>query len=313
MSLSVTHSTPSDGTFSGSGATAWDAAHTISNLSAVSKLVGSSSASAAVTEITLGTNLSMSGSTLSATNAANSGPTFPGGVPLSGVKYPAVYGSNLATGDNDLYTVPANKRALVLSVTAFNTSAGTISYTPQVKVSGTYYPLTNGALTRVTGSAQQKTLTIGYIAEAGEIVSVKTATTNGLNVWFEVVEFDNTSGAKSAKVVGLSSGNNTIYTVPSSTSAIILDATGNLNANAGGSLSYSNVTGATRTYYWHIVPSGQSVGSGYQVSLATNTIATGGAVQQAASASLATGDFVNINVDAATAGQMAWVNILEIT
>lgn len=30
MAVTVTHNTPADGTFSGAGATAWDAAHTVS-------------------------------------------------------------------------------------------------------------------------------------------------------------------------------------------------------------------------------------------------------------------------------------------
>jgi hypothetical protein len=46
---------------------------------------------------------------------------------LTGVKFLNAFGSNLSTGDNDLYTVPTGKKALVCSAgRAYNQSGGNI-------------------------------------------------------------------------------------------------------------------------------------------------------------------------------------------
>mgnify|MGYP001591429441 CR=1 FL=1 len=64
----ITHTTAADGTFSAAGAAAWDATHTLANLSGADKLLGAGEGSSVVDEITLGSGLAMTGTTLSATN-----------------------------------------------------------------------------------------------------------------------------------------------------------------------------------------------------------------------------------------------------
>src|SRR5438270_13421936 len=47
----------------------------------------------------------------------------------------------LASGNNDLYTAPAGKRALVRSGVAYNSSGGAISFYHLLKSGGNYYQL----------------------------------------------------------------------------------------------------------------------------------------------------------------------------
>lgn len=74
MTVSLTHSTPADGTFSATGATAWNAEHVLTQ--ATARLLGRTTAGTGATEeISVGTGLSLSGGTL--TNTATA--TAPGG------------------------------------------------------------------------------------------------------------------------------------------------------------------------------------------------------------------------------------------
>lgn len=87
----------------------WNASHVIAPLSAVSSLLGTSSSSTAITEITLGTNLSMSGTTLN-------GPSLTGYVPYSGAT------SNVNLG---AYSLTA---ASISGATAWNAATITAPY-----------------------------------------------------------------------------------------------------------------------------------------------------------------------------------------
>ena len=235
---------------------------------------------------------------------------YPGLVRLTGVIYPEVIAPALNTGDNDLYTVPAGKRAIFQGLNLYNTSVGNIVWYPTVKVGGTYYRLTSNNTTNTVSNGA--TAAISYIAEAGEILAINTATNNGANVFATVVVFDNTCPVYSAKLLALANGNNTIYTVPASKKAALLDA--NMIAIATSATSgifYVNSSGGARSVQVSFVESGQSLGTGYLAGPATsvNDITRSNLGWRP---TLAAGDFVNINTNAATATQIAWVSTMEI-
>lgn len=236
----------------------------------------------------------------------NSGPTVPGGIPMTGVSYPAAYNMNVSTGDTNIYTVPSGKRALVVAAMLMNNSGvGNIVWFPEVKISGTYFRLANNITT--ANASESNASNIGYIAEAGEIVAVNTATNNAGAVAFQIVEFDNTNAVFAAKTTSLSAGDNTVYTVTAGKTATIFGV--QLQVGSVGALIYQNSSGAPRTIIWKFTPSG---GSATQIaasaSVGNNAKNSAGTFTGGASA----GDSIVLNTDAATATQWAWVNVMEI-
>lgn len=209
------------------------------------------------------------------------------------------------TGNQDLYTVPAGKRLLIASITALAPSGASTVY-GLAKVSGTYYRL--GANASIgTGSPTAINFS-SYIFEAGEIVAIN-QTVAGVNYWGRGILFDNTSGLKTAKVLALSNGDNTIYTCPANKTAIGMIAGGGYTQSM---LYYVNDSGATRTYSVNVVTSGGSVASTNKlVNAQTNSDKTVLTIAQFGAVALSAGDFVNLNTDAGTANQTAWVTVFE--
>jgi hypothetical protein len=272
-------------------------------------LVGSTGAAPVLAALTAGSGVTITNGAGSITIATSGGgQSFPGAISMSGVSYPRVFGHNLSTGNNDLYTVPAGKRALVMAMQVYNQSAGNISWYPAIKISATYYRLASNTTTSTL--AVGSNAAVGYIAEAGETVAIVTATNNGANVYARVIEFDDSVDIYSSKLTTLSAGANTVYTCPASTSALLLDQQ-LLISVANFSFIYINASGGSRTVYWHVVPSGSAAGANYQATAST-AVADGARSQLTGTVTLSAGDFVSINTDAATATQMAWVNVMEI-
>jgi len=99
------------------------------------------------------------------------------------------------------------------------------TFVPQLNVSSTYYDLGGASASVAAGTGLSVTLTVPYIAEAGETISIKQTTST---VWFAVlqaIEFDNTSPLRSVKVLGPSSGDNALYTPSGSKNGVLVPAT----------------------------------------------------------------------------------------
>lgn len=242
-------------------------------------------------------------------NLAFMGVSLPSGI------FKRIFGSNLALGDNDIYTVPTGKRALIGQPVAYNASAGTIAWFTEIKVSGTYYRLgPTTSSTTLLGSATSNNA--GIILEAGEIIAVNLATTAGLNVQFPVIEFDASASLKSVKVLGPATGDNTLYTCPAGKSAVVLSQVGAIPLDAivgtglSGSIYFCCDAGGTRNVKIFSVASGGASATTNQLSGATGfgastrgTLGFNGA--------LGAGDFLVVNVDVGNAAQITWANILE--
>lgn len=138
----------------------WNASHVIAPLSSSSSLLGSSSSSTAVTEIQLGTNLSMSGSTLN-------GPSLTGYVPYTGATTNVNLGTHTLTAATvqtdtviaeNLYfnSVPFNS-LVCTSPTSGLLTAVTIG--TNLSFSAGTLAVTNAALTRTNDT--NVTLTLG--------------------------------------------------------------------------------------------------------------------------------------------------------
>ena len=252
-------------------------------------------------------NGTLSGS-LGAAPSSNFSFGFPSGCNLPNVKFISAYKNVTGTGNTDLYTVPAGRRAFFSNIYVYNTgSTSTIS--PQIKIAGSYYILGTSASLN-SGTPAQKAPTSLYVAEAGESLAIASSA-QPINVWAGVVEFDNSSALMSSKIMTFINGDNTVYTVSAGKTALlpgfIADQTGT------SMLGYINTSGGTRAIKWNIVPSGGSPGTtnlSGTASVTNNTISSGMAVLSPLT--MNSGDFISINSDANTSGQLAWVTTVEM-
>lgn len=231
-----------------------------------------------------------------------------------GSKALKVFGSNLPTGDNDLYTVPASKRAIIYGNVGYNPSAGTITWFPQVKISGTYYKIgasSNLSTGAGTGANFAVSSVVPYILEVGEIFSINTTTTAGLNIWFRAIEFSDTYPLSSKKIVALANGDNTLYTCANAQGAILPVVVNSAGAQVAAQIYVMNSSGATRTYIAYLVPVAGSAGSTNQLIPATAVNNGVLSTLLACNSHLDNGDFIVLNTNSGTAGQFAWINIFE--
>lgn len=213
--------------------------------------------------------------------------------------------STLSSGENDFYTCPANKRAVV-AFSLINLSGGSITETGQLKVNGVYYtvsPVTS--LANNTSNVIANAFSTYPCAEAGEGFSVL-CTGSGLTLTGYAIEFDATEPFKGPKIMALASGDNTLYTAPAGKSAIPCQG----NAFTARVLIF-NGTAGTRTYSINVVPRGSSPSTSNQ-GTPTYTATTGTLSTQANPiCGLNPGDFLSVNSDSSLSGQVCWTFVLE--
>lgn len=237
------------------------------------------------------------------------------GIILKGAKFVRVFGSNLATGVTDLYTVPTGKRALVSGYSYYNSTGSSIGHSLKVKISGTSYQMTTSVST--SGGLFASRGEGWMLLEAGDILQVNCITTAGLNMQPSILEFDDSSNLKGARLVGLSTGNNTLYTCPAGkTAAIVTSIPANFMAAVQSAtfgqcgIAFFADSGGSRTIDIHSVASGGSPGS-------TNAIIVGGSasasnrLNSALTMPLGPGDFINIAVDTGAVTQLAFCMVVE--
>jgi hypothetical protein len=248
----------------------------------------------------------------------NTGTTFggvtvltPAGTLVTGAVFKSSIKTFSATGNSDIYTCPVNKRAIITEMTVFNGHASTSStLVAMLKIGGVYYPASASTTiaAQTTGSRS-----VTYVLEAGEILAVN-MTQQPFNVVVSIMEFDNTSNIKSAKLTTttLVSGDNTVYTVPVGKSALVLNNTLTMCSGTQGTFTAGNNSGGNITYKWNVVPSGGSVGTTNQMSAST-TVSTGAASSQTLTGfTMGAGDFISVNLSAGTSDQIAFVTVVEI-
>ena len=231
------------------------------------------------------------------------------GVPLKNAKFVRVFGAGLNTGNNDLYTCPASRKAVLLntSTRCHNASAGLLGHKIAIKSSGTYYPISTwGNL-----SVGQYTITSPahtFCMEAGEGLSVITDANNGYTAGFVVVEFDDDAPIRTVRVNSLANGDNTIYTCPADKTA-----TGASTAwrETAPTIGVSNYSGASRNYVFYTVPTGLAADATTQT-YASTVISNVSASNFNCSTNLEEGDSIVLNTSDGTAGQFAWITVVEL-
>jgi hypothetical protein len=228
-----------------------------------------------------------------------------GGVNLVNATFIRATIQNSGSGNLDLYTAPAGFRAYVSNIRVFNGNAGIATLFAQIKISGTYYRLNaNGAIAPSVGGNLNES---GIILEPGDIISVNTDTANQ-NLWALIVQYPSTVPVYSPRLTSWVNGDNTLYTVPAGKTATALSPTvliPNLTA-----ITYANGSGGSRTTHQNIVNSGDSPAATNQAT-GTTTVLDKAASIVNVGMSLQAGDFITINSDANTAGQFAWMTVVE--
>lgn len=222
----------------------------------------------------------------------------PSNINMSGVSFPSVNGHALASGTTDIYTAPAGKRVALLYTRICNPSTNSSNVAKQIKikVSGNYFNMDQNATVNIGSNSTPTDPAI--ILEPGESISVTTGA-SGLNMYTNAIQFDTTSPYKMGKVLGLSNGNNTIYTVPSGKTAQPVRG------------YFYNGSGGTRTLNVYIVPNASSPATGNI--LVTNFSALNGNVFTVFTnaENLGAGDSLVVNTDSGNAGQNFWFTMME--
>jgi len=227
-------------------------------------------------------------------------------IPITNPRFPVAYSINTPLGDTDLYTVPANKKALVIEVVFTNPTGntGSVSCDAEVKVAGVYHRYDFATLGATVGTFGNINSVAPFLLAAGETFAVNTDHA-GLSVWPYIVEFDSTVPIFDARLFSLNAGNNTVFTVPANKTVSFVAFPSAFNFPLQGHVWYYNLSGANRVVQINAVPSGGTPGVGNAIFNATVTQRQ--MAQPVMYGGLAPGDFINVNVDANTSSQVAWV------
>jgi hypothetical protein len=235
----------------------------------------------------------------------------PMSVPLQNVKYPSVYSLALGTGNTDLYTVPAGRKALLIDTVCTLVGGGTWTIFHQLKVGASYFKFGFAVSAQAAANGLSNSAA-PFLLNAGESYAVNNNQTGtSTSIWPYIIEFDASAPIFRSSLGSFSAGNNTIFTVPAACTISLYGMPSGFALAMAGVLLYFNASGATRTVSWNAVPNGGSPAAANLIQAATavpdgtmnNAVFWGG---------LAAGDFININTDASTAGQVAWVNYVKM-
>ncbi len=227
-------------------------------------------------------------------------------IPAPNLKFPSAYGINLAGGDTDLYTVPAGRNALLFDV-IFTDPTTAVSAFAEVKSAGVYH-IFDFINLGSTGLSGQSNSVVPFLLHAGESFSVNTNNT-GISVWPYIMEFDASAPIFDARLFSLNAGSNTLFTVPAGKTITFLNFGSNFNLPLIGQVYYFNKSGATRTVQINAIPNAGSASTAnavFNTTVSNNSIASSPNVPHLYGG-LNPGDFINVNSDASTATQTAWV------
>lgn len=226
----------------------------------------------------------------------------------SSAEYLQVYQALLGNGDTDLYTVPAGKRVIVALTTFYNTTATPRNGRTQVKISGTYYAISQSTSLGANAAAPVGTL-LNTILEAGDILAVNVDTGAAINVEFRLIQFNNTFGLRTARLLTVANGNNTVYTVPVGKHTIALNNSPFVSPANDTVIGFVNRSGGPRSVQGFFTPNGGTpIQFSNTAALADGSISF---VTRCGPSLLNPGDAVVVATNSAAAEQTAWFNLYE--
>jgi len=227
-----------------------------------------------------------------------------------------------------VYQCPTSRRAIALNYQINNYGSATSSFSPCIGgvagASGVYFPLagtlTAGQLSVINGTASGNAATAFYVMEAGETYNLLQITSTNFWVVAMILEFDNTSPLRTAKVVNPASGDNALYTPSGSKNGLIVGGavTNAFAVNASTQTSlvlmWNNTSGAITTYNSYL-PSGTSSSSAATRLNSSSASATAHATTSTGAffgCTVANGDTLSVNLSANnTSGGLLYCSVLE--
>lgn len=224
----------------------------------------------------------------------------------SGAYYTNIFAPNLASGTNDLFTIPSGYRFASALFHAGTTNQSGATFIPHMVTNGVYYSFLGS--TSVTTNAVGNT-SLTYIWDEAEKVSVKTSAT-GINMILSGLLFPTNAPARSIKILSPTTGVDTLYTVPSGTNAYTFQsaATSVTTALSLG-INYYNGSGGSRTTTYYVIPGGGSADSTTiwrKGPLADNTSSSQGLPNP-----LPSGCVVSVQSDVTTSLQWMFMTVFE--
>jgi hypothetical protein len=201
--------------------------------------------------------------------------------------------------------------ATTFSVPLDSTTFGAFSATSPVW-SG-YYRLTNSVAALTHANTPGPSILIAL--EPGESFSIHTDVA-GLNLSGSVIQFDSSSAFKTVKLLGLTTGDNLLYTAPVGKTSFIWGSGGPGTLNSTSQIFFVSDAGGARATNFCSVPSG---GATTCLAFSANSLGTASTAASSKLAnefttgiSLSSQDFLVLNVDTGAASQIAWINVSEI-
>lgn len=236
-------------------------------------------------------------------------------VALSGAKPIAEYASFTSPGagsNNDIYTVPAGKRAIVWAMTISNHAAATAStFRPMIKINGAYYPLAAATGSIVAAAGNTVGVLFPYIAEAGETFAITQTTNTTFDVIAHIIQFDATSAMFSAKLVSPTSGDHTLYTPAAGKNGVSNICLPGFPGNVFSSLGGVQTSGSTVTVNYNYLRGAAAASTSNRILAATNFPSTTNTNVSIGCIAIDNGDSLSLNFSANTSPGLFWLNVLE--
>ncbi len=216
---------------------------------------------------------------------------------------------NLAIGNNDIYTVPTGKKALIFGLPyAYNTGGVTATVALKLKIGTIYNPISQILSIPSSNQAQFTDFAL-VLLNAGEKFSAVVTGTAGVNLAYGVVEFDDTVPLVRASTTFPATGALAVYTVPVGKTSVPFCPYAYSSPNVGVSLY--NFTGSIRSYNMYLALPSASASSSNRI--ANNaSVAVNGFARFPVTFTLASQNILYLSSNLNSIRQFAWVVLLEI-
>lgn len=180
----------------------------------------------------------------------------------------------IVIGNNDVYTVPAGYKAVIVQGVFNNNTAGVFAHYLAVKRSSVYTRISANSNT-VANQPSAFSLAYTFVFLPGDIIAVNSAAVAG-RVHFKIALIPDNVPINSYLVTTVSSSDTVLYTVPPGKRAkIIAYSASNLNNTNYGNVFIGNLTGGGVTFNLSYIPNGQTKDSTHlilSITIGTGTV-----------------------------------------